>query len=116
MRKFSWCWVFHSGSDAQSVARVEATKEMIKILQESETNDSDRIVTGDESWLQHTTGSSKMFTRSAADVIPRTRQTAGAKKTMAAVFFTAKNSLCSMFFQEAAHSVSYISPITYSPI
>jgi hypothetical protein len=31
-----------------------------------------------------------MFARLAADVIPRTRQVVGAKKTMITVFFTAK--------------------------
>jgi hypothetical protein len=49
-------------------------------LQESETNDFDGIATGDECWFQHTTASSKMFARSAADVISRTRQAVGAKK------------------------------------
>jgi hypothetical protein len=52
-------------SDAQKAACVEAAKEMLMILQEPETNDFDGIATGDESWFQHTTASSKMFTRSA---------------------------------------------------
>jgi hypothetical protein len=77
MRKFSRRWVHHSLSGAQKVARVEAAKEMFRILQESETNDFDSIATGDESWFQHTTASSKIFARSTADVIPRTRQAAG---------------------------------------
>jgi hypothetical protein len=66
-------------SDAQKVARVEATKAMLKIFQESETNDFDSVATADESWFQHTTASLKMFTRSATDVIPRTWQAVGAK-------------------------------------
>jgi hypothetical protein len=77
-------------SDAQKVVRVEAAKEMLRILQESETNDFDDIATGGESWFQHTTASSKMFARSATDVIPRARQAVGAKKTMIAAFFTPK--------------------------
>jgi hypothetical protein len=67
-------------SDAQKVARVEAAKETVRILQESETNDFDGIATGDEFWFQHTTASSKMFARSAVNVIPRTRQAVGANK------------------------------------
>jgi hypothetical protein len=77
-------------SDAQKVARVEAAQEMLRISQESETKDFDGIATNDESWFQHTTASSKMFARSATDVIPRTRQAVGAKTTLITVFFTAK--------------------------
>jgi hypothetical protein len=79
MRKFSWCWIFHSLSDAQKVARVEAAKEILKILQQSDTNDFDGIATGDESWFQHAMASSKIFARSAADVNPRTRKAVGEK-------------------------------------
>jgi hypothetical protein len=53
---------------------------MLRILHESKTNYFNNIATGDESWFQHTTSSSKMFVRSAADVIPRTQQAVGAKK------------------------------------
>jgi hypothetical protein len=67
-------------NDAQKVAPVEAAKETSRILQESEINDFDGIATGDESLFQHTTASSKIFARSLADVIPRTRQAAGVKK------------------------------------
>jgi hypothetical protein len=48
-------------------------------LLESDTNDFDRITTGDEPWFQHITARSKMFACSAANVIPRTRQAVGAK-------------------------------------
>jgi hypothetical protein len=80
MRKFSRRWVPHSLSGAQNVTRVEAAKRMLRILYESETNDFDSIATGHKSWFQHTVAPSKMFARSAADVIPRTRQVVGAKK------------------------------------
>jgi hypothetical protein len=53
---------------------------MLRILQESETNDFDGIATGDESWFQRTMVSLKMFASSAADIIPRTRQAVGANK------------------------------------
>jgi hypothetical protein len=49
MRKFSRRWVPHCLGDAQKAARVEAAKEMFKILHESERNDFDAIATGDES-------------------------------------------------------------------
>jgi hypothetical protein len=75
-------------SDGQKVARVEAAKELLRILQEVEMNDFDSIAAGDEFWSQHITVSSKMFARSAADVIPRTRPAIGAKTTMSTVFFT----------------------------
>jgi hypothetical protein len=39
MRQFSRRWVPPSLGDAEKVARVEAAKEMLRILQESETND-----------------------------------------------------------------------------
>jgi hypothetical protein len=45
MRKFSRRWVAHSLSHAQKVARVEAAKEVLTILQDSETNGFDGIAT-----------------------------------------------------------------------
>jgi hypothetical protein len=78
-RKVSRRWMPHSLSDDQKVARVDAAKEMFRILHESETNDCDGITTGEEPWFQHTTASSTMFARSEANVIPRARQAVGAK-------------------------------------
>jgi hypothetical protein len=43
----------------QKVAPAEVAKEMLRILQESETNDFDGIATGNESWFQYTTTSLK---------------------------------------------------------
>jgi hypothetical protein len=63
---------------------------LLKILQESETNDFDGITTAAELSFQRTMAPEKMFARSATDVIPRTRQAVGAKKTMITMFFTAK--------------------------
>jgi hypothetical protein len=89
MRKFSRRWVPHSLSDAQKVARVEAAKEMLKILQESEMNDFDVISTGDESWFQHL--------RHLRQCLPVRQQMLFrgharqlARKTMITVLFTAK--------------------------
>jgi hypothetical protein len=116
MRKLSQRWVPDSSSDAQNAACVQTAKEMLMILQESETNHFDGIATGEESWFQHATASSKMFARSAANVIPRTQQAVGAKKTMIAVFFTAKNFIVFDVLPKVVHSISCVSSITYSPI
>jgi hypothetical protein len=77
-------------SDAQNAMSVETAKDMLRILHESETNDFNSIATSDESWFQYATTSSKMFARSAADAIPRTRQAVGAKNILATVFLTTK--------------------------
>jgi hypothetical protein len=90
MRKFSPRKVPHSLTSAQQVARVDASIEMLRILQESEANDFNGVTTSDEFWFQYISLSSKMFSRSPADVIPRTRQAIGAKKIMITVFFTAR--------------------------
>jgi hypothetical protein len=74
----------------QKVARFGAAKEMLRIFHESETNGFDGIATGDESRFQHATASPKIFARSGANVIPRTWQVVGAKKTITTVFFTTK--------------------------
>jgi hypothetical protein len=50
-------------------------------------NDFNSIATGDESWFQHITAFSKIFSPSAANIIPRTQQAVGAK-TMITVSFT----------------------------
>jgi hypothetical protein len=80
MRKSSRRWVPRSLNNAQKVACIEAAKETLRILQKSQTNDFDGSATGDQSWFQNTTASSKMFPPSAADVIPRTPPAVGTKK------------------------------------
>jgi hypothetical protein len=80
MRKFSRRWVLHSLSSAQQMDRVEASKEMLRILQESEANHFDGIATGDESWFQYLDSSSEMFARSRSDIVPRMRHGLGTKK------------------------------------
>jgi hypothetical protein len=73
-------------SYAREIARVRAAKETLRILQELEMNDFDGITTGDESWFQHATASSKMFARLTVDVIPRTQQAVGAKRLCSRCF------------------------------
>jgi hypothetical protein len=62
---------------------------MLQILPGLEANQFKRMAMGDESWFRHSHPSSKLFARSPAAVIPRTRQTIGPKKTMITVSFTA---------------------------
>jgi hypothetical protein len=71
MTKFSRRWVRHFLSEAQKAARAEVSKEMLRILQDSEENKFDGIVTGEESWFRYLYPCSKMFARSPAEVVPR---------------------------------------------
>jgi hypothetical protein len=80
MRKFSRRWVSHFFSPAQKVAYVEEPKTILRVLQDAESNDFERIATGDESWFRYCYLSSIMFARAPSEVIPRTRQTIGAKR------------------------------------
>jgi hypothetical protein len=79
MRKFSRRWVPHFPSPGQKVARVEASKTILRVLQDAESNDFEGIATGDESWFSYRYPSSTMCARAPSEVIPRTRQTIGAK-------------------------------------
>jgi hypothetical protein len=80
MRKFSRRWVPDFLSPAQKVARVETSKTILRVLQDAELNNFERITTGDESWFRYCYPSSTMFARAPSEVIPRTRQTIGANK------------------------------------
>jgi hypothetical protein len=90
VKKFSRRWVPHFLSPAQKVAPVEASKTILRVLQDAELNGFEGIATGDESWFGYCYPSSTMFARAPSEVIPRTRQTIGAKKTMITIFFTAR--------------------------
>jgi hypothetical protein len=89
MRKFSRRWVPHFLSPAQKAAHVEASKTILRVQQDAGSNDFEGIVTGDEFWFRTCYPSSTMFARAPSEVIPRTRQTIGAKNTMTTIFFTA---------------------------
>jgi hypothetical protein len=88
MRKFSFRWVFRFLSEAQKSARVEASKEMLRILQDSEENKFDGILTGDEFWFRYLLSCSKSFAQSPAEVVSRIRHGIDTKKTMITIFFT----------------------------
>jgi hypothetical protein len=79
----------HFLSPAQTVARGEASKTRLRILQNAESNDFEGIAMDDESWFRHCYPSSTMFARAPSEAIPRTRQKIGARKTMITIFFTA---------------------------
>jgi hypothetical protein len=66
---------------------------MLRILQGLEASQFEGIATGDESWFRYSYPSSRMFARSPAVVIPRTRQAIGAKKTVIMSFFTARKTI-----------------------
>jgi hypothetical protein len=89
VRKFSRHRVPHFLSPAQKVARVEASKTILRVLQDPESNDFKGIATDDESWFRYCYPSSIIFARAPSEVLPRTRQKMGAK-TMIFIFFTAR--------------------------
>jgi hypothetical protein len=86
MRKFSRGWVSHFLSPAQKIVRAEASKTILRILQDAESNDFEGIATGDESWFRYCYPSSTMFARAPSEVLPRTMQTIAAKQTMIKIF------------------------------
>jgi hypothetical protein len=53
IRKFLQRWVPHFLSPAQNVARVEASKTILRVPQDAESNDFEGIATGDESWFRY---------------------------------------------------------------
>jgi hypothetical protein len=69
---------------------LKASKEMLRILQGSDRNQFEGITTHDVSRFRYSYQSSKTPARSPADVILRTRQAIGAKKTMVTLFFAAR--------------------------
>jgi hypothetical protein len=52
-RKFSRRWVPHFLSPAQKVARLEASKTILRVLQDAESNNFEGIAAGDESWFSY---------------------------------------------------------------
>jgi hypothetical protein len=77
-------------SSAQKVIRFEASTKILRIPHKSEENLFEGIVTGDESSFQWPYPSSEMFAWSPTDVIPRTRQAIGTRKSMITIFFTGR--------------------------
>jgi histone-lysine N-methyltransferase SETMAR len=83
----------HPLSDPRKLKRVDASTELLQILNDLEADSFDGIASGDESWFQYLYESSAMGAKSPGDVTPRTRQGIGVKKTMFTIFFTDKKLL-----------------------
>jgi hypothetical protein len=90
----------HTLSDPQQVKRVEASTELLHILNELEVDSFDGVTTGDESWSQYRDESSAMFAKSPPDVKPRTKTGIGVKKTMFTIFFTGRKLLITVDLPE----------------
>jgi hypothetical protein len=61
MRKFSRRWAPHLLSPAQKVACFEASKTILRVLQDAESDDFEGIATGDESWFRYCYPSSRLI-------------------------------------------------------
>jgi hypothetical protein len=107
MKNFSRCLVPHFRSSGHKAARVKASKEILRILQEPKTNHFDRIATGDESWFRYFYLCSNTFAQSPAEVIPRRRWAIGADKLWSRYLSLLGNYLFSTFCQKAANLIGY---------
>jgi histone-lysine N-methyltransferase SETMAR len=90
MKKYSRRWLRHLLTGSQKAARVDSSREMLKILRAAESNHFDGIVTGHESWFRYAYEFDSMFARSRADVVPRSRPEFGGRKIMITVFFSVR--------------------------
>jgi hypothetical protein len=88
LEKFTRRWVPHTLFGPQKVRRVEASTELLQILNDLEADSFDMITRGEESWVQYLSESSAMFAKSPGDVTLATKQEIGVKKTILAIFFT----------------------------
>jgi hypothetical protein len=90
------------------VKRVEASTELVQILNDSEADSFDGITTGDESRFQYLYESSAMFIKSPRDLIPRTRKEIGVKKTRFTIVFTNRRLLITEYLPKGQkHSQDY---------
>jgi hypothetical protein len=69
MRKLPRRGVPHFLSSAQKVARVEASKTILRVLQDTESNDFEGIATDAESWFRYCYPCSTMFAWAPSEVI-----------------------------------------------
>jgi hypothetical protein len=70
------------------VKRIEASTELLQILNDLEADSFDGIATGDVSWFQYLYESSAMFAKSPGDDTPRTVREIGVKTNMFTIFLT----------------------------
>jgi histone-lysine N-methyltransferase SETMAR len=85
MRRRKLKWVPHFLTDEQKLQRVNAAKEMLKILSADEKHDFKHIITGDETWLFFQTFQEAKWTREGSEVETRVRPAIGTKKQTLAV-------------------------------
>jgi hypothetical protein len=84
---------------------VRPSNELLQILNDREADSSDGIITGDEPWFHYLYESLTMFTKSPGDLIPRTRNKIGVKKTMFTVCFTNKKLLIAEYLPKGQKSI-----------
>jgi hypothetical protein len=100
LKKFTRRLAPHTLSGPQKVKRVEASAELLQILNDLEADSFDGIATGDESWFQYLYESLAMFAKSPGDVTPRTRQEISVKATILTIFFTNRMLLIAEYLQK----------------
>jgi hypothetical protein len=61
---------------------------LLGMLQLYAEHNFEGITAGDELWFLYTTSGDSMFTTSAREVVPRTKQNISGKKTVVIIFFT----------------------------
>jgi hypothetical protein len=109
LTKWSPRMVPHFLGPDQMAACVEASEEIMRILQESEVNQFGGIAEDNESWFRYFGGHSKMFARSPAEIIPRMRQVIAATETTTTAFVTTRKLIVLIFCQKSASIINYIS-------
>jgi hypothetical protein len=79
LKKLTRRRVPHTLSGLQKVKKIEASTELLQILNDLEADSFDGIATGDESWFQYLYESSTMFAKSPGDDTPRMIHEIGVK-------------------------------------
>jgi hypothetical protein len=79
------------------VTKVEASNELLQILNDLETDFFGGITTGDQSWFHYLYQSPAMFAKSPGDDIPKTRKEINMKQTMFLISFTNKKLLIAKY-------------------
>jgi hypothetical protein len=85
--------VLHTVLNSQRIKRVEASTELIQILNDLQADSFDGITIGDESLFQYLYESLAIFSKLPGDVVSRTRKGIDVMKTMAIFFFAIKKLL-----------------------
>jgi hypothetical protein len=97
------------------VTRVEASNELLQILNDLKADAFDGITTGDNSWFHYLYESSAMFAKSPVGVIPRMRKEMNVKETIFTIFLTNRELLIAEYLPKGQkynqdYSISDILP------